>query len=596
MKQNWTVKELKDYLHTMEERAVRYYEIKKGIRERPMPKRRLDWDKVKENKEEAKEEERRKRDALKPDLIRQNELYHFGPAKVAVGLAREALNAYRENRVEEAVIKLEQAVEHFPDNLDLSFNLGKMFLETGVDVAGGIVHLLDYYLADADDYYNKEISKVLHLALNKNQFTGYIDNGAHQIHFEIDGEYVQFDEIPEDYTFTFHLPYKIPVSLGLERIDKEQIEMKDYQFLKEVFKMETQLPDAVYEIVINKGSFRPFVKEFYGTVLELSVKDGVQELTSFKDLHIEQLEQEHYHEGPFNEPKEIAFGGQNSQLVSIVRVEINEENRDEFLELFKGFAKKHLINEKSDEELDQEEDEWERMEQAQYENDGRFEMEAMLHEDYQSFLGNAKLYGDVAVILHNIEHNIPDPYETKNEQVFKEQQEKYMALLGDVFDEITASQTSKKQLISGDEQKKEDPAQTNLNDIFEQIKSDKVKKILTAHVKDILDLLEDKTHLAMGPIRLTLEVLLKESSLKVGISLVEKKRKKTLNDLINETRIKKRYPKTIDDQMYNIRTMSNSSLHYNALEEYITIDETEVKELFAQLLNIIEYFVKRFRL
>jgi hypothetical protein len=40
--------------------------------------------------------------------------------------------------------------------------------------------------------------------------------------------------------------------------------------------------------------------------------------------------------------------------------------------------------------------------------------------------------------------------------------------------------------------------------------------------------------------------------------------------------------------------MANISLHYVALEEYISINEAEVKELFTQLLNLVEYFVKRF--
>ncbi|MBO1511877.1 tetratricopeptide repeat protein [Metabacillus bambusae] len=604
MNRNWSIQELKGYLHNMEESAMQFYKVKKGIIERPKPKFRLDFDGIKEDKEQKKKDERRKRDELKPALIQQNELYYFGPAKVAIDLTREGLNAYKAGDVNDAIAKLEQAVENFSGNPDLSFNLGKMYLESGMDVAGGLLHLIEYLLSNTNEYYSKELSKILHLTRSKKLWKGYIDNEEYEIHFEIDDDMVHFDEIPKDFTFQFYLPYKVPVSLDLERKDKEKIEMVDYQFLKEIFTIDESLQTNLFEITINKGSFTPFVKEFYGTLLELSYDDEVPELTSFKDLHIEQLEQEHYYEGQFNEPKEVAFDNLNNQLVSVSLVEIHKENRDEFLDLFTGFAKKYLINEKSDEELDQEEDEWEYRQQEEYDSLGRFEMESFLYEEYQSFVGNSQLYGDVSVILYNLENNVPDPYETKNELVFKEKQEMYMAIWGDVFDAVKPQGIANGAITFGGEKKNEvqvvkkldDSSEEKLHEILGQVRSEKVKKLLTAHFNDIFDTLEDKAHLSMVPMRLTLEVILQESSLKIGINLLNGDRRKTLHHLIEETKKKRRYPKKINDQMYNIRTMANSSLHYDALEEYISINEVEVKELLSQLLNIVEYFVKRFGL
>jgi hypothetical protein len=599
VKMDGSIEENRKYLKSMEESARSYYEIKKGIRKPKKPKRRLPRVPSDKSNEQKKEEERRKREELKPALIQQNELYHFGPAKTAMENTEAGLNAYMNGDIQSASEKLEEAVEHFELNTDLSFNLGKFYLETGIDIDMGLKYLIEYYLFNNKDHYSSELEKLLHISGWKNSWEGYIDNGECQVGFEVKDDMIYFEEIPPGFTMHLPLSFRVPVSLDMERRDKEKVEMMDYLFLRKLASMDDNENADIYEITINKGSFKPFIKEFYGTIIELSNQKGIRELTPFNDLHIELLKYENYDPGQFGEPKEIAFMGFDDQLVSLIQVEIHKQNSGEFVDLFKGFAQKHLINEKLDSELDQEQDEWEQREQEVYDELTRFEMQQVLLDDYHYYEGQSNLYGEISVILFNLENGIPDPYDTKNEKVFIENKQKYLSLLGGVFDSIRSHKEVIKSIAFGggeESRNNVDPSQMKLSHLLKEVKSEKVRNTLTSQFDDITTILEKKSHLTMVPMRLTLELILQESSMRLGINLEDGGSKKTLFQLIKEIKRKNKYPRVIDDQMYNIRTMANSSLHYNALEEYVTISKQEVKELVEQLLNVVDYFVKKFQL
>jgi hypothetical protein len=124
--------------------------------------------------------------------------------------------------------------------------------------------------------------------------------------------------------------------------------------------------------------------------------------------------------------------------------------------------------------------------------------------------------------------------------------------------------------------KQKDKLLQEIDHILEQIRSEKARQSLKTLLYDARNSLESTPRQSVGTMRLTLEVLIKESCLTVGYSLTEGNKKKNLYQLILDT--KERVSKNIDQLIYKIRTNGNNALHYDEIRGLITFSEKEAKD------------------
>jgi hypothetical protein len=590
MDNQWKLSELEQILIKMEARVTDYYNRKKGISEpQKGTRKRLRKQLPFENNVNNPEDQKKKREQKKANLENHNELFYFGPARTAAALTREALKRWKQGDKRAAIKKQLEATEH-SNHIDFEFNLGKMYIESGFDYKEGLFHLLNYYVEqDESDNHKAELHRFFNIEMEDNIYYGCMKNGLTQIEFELSGNEFTFTE-EESFNTSIPLPFKIPVSLDLERKDKERIKLRDYWYL-------TALHDSgeedvcTYEIKIHKNKAKEFIEDFYSTVIELSMDGKMKELSSFEKLkhilYLNNLKKQYYTQGTFGEPFEVAFP-QDTSLISILLIEIPLQNNQEFLDLFKSFALNHLYLVDSSDEIDEEEvRELEEMEYAAF-----AEWEAMQSkvDDYNSFLNQSELFADLTVLLDNLKLDKPDPYNAKNEALHLSAKQQYLNHLGDLFAEMDKV-PSKKRKIEVTQPK--DELLEEIDNILMQIKSEKVRHTLKTLLYDARKILDASPRQSVGSMRLTLEILIKETCITAGYSLSKGERKKTLYELILDT--KDNISTTIDHLIFKIRKNGNNALHYDEIKGLITFSEKEAKEHLEWLLQIIDFYVKKFK-
>ncbi|MEH7335339.1 hypothetical protein V7161_22215 [Neobacillus drentensis] len=591
MDDNWRIEDLEQKLVLMEDQVSNFYKRRKGLlgtaktnRKKLRKSSPIDQTGGSNTKEKIEEK--------KSALAKHNELYYFGPARTAVTLTREAIMDWEKGILEEALWKQQEACKHY-NHLDFEFNLGKMYLESGIDYSEGLFHLYNYFIHTSDsDYCKAQLYDWLQIEKIEGGYKGLLSNHSIIIDFEFFREEMTYYGDDEVFQTDLPLPYKAPVSLDLERKDKETITMRDYWYLSELWDPKGEI-GRTYEIKIHQNKFQSFIKEFYSTVIELTKEGSLKELTSFKklkhQLFMYNLSKKYYHEGAFGEPVEVALP-EDESIISILLITIPFENDEEFLDLFRKFSKEHLMNVKSNMEVDEEnEDDEYWKQQAEY------EAHQEKIDSFETFLKNAELFATLSVILDNLNNDVSDPYHTENTMVYEVAKEHYLQHLGDLFDDM--KEEVEQQLHSSPKKKERTGKEKQLDlidKILKKVDSEKIHQMLKENLYDAAELVNTRPKLALGPMRLTLEVLLQESCLKIGKSIREGDREKPLFVLINET--KDVITREIDTFLYKIRTNANTALHYNALRGLISLNKNEVETLYSILLQVVDFYVIKFKL
>ncbi|MCM3693248.1 hypothetical protein [Neobacillus niacini] len=585
MESQWKVDELVQILKKKEDHVSNYYKKKKGLIEPQKGTRKRLGRQNPLDKNKEKEEKR-------TNLLNHNELFYFGPARTAISLTRDALKKWEQGALEAAIEKQQEAMEHF-DHDDFEFNLGKMYVESGLNYQEGLFHLINYFeRKDEADHYKTVLMDYLNIEMEEDAYYGYLSDGDVEVNFEVSDHEISFGD-ESVFQTSVPLAFKIPVNLNLERKDTEKIQYRDYWYITEL-QDSTDADVCSYEIKIHQNKSKEFIEVFYSTVIELSQEGKMDELSSFDTLKhklfLYNLQKQYYHQGMHDEPFEIAFP-EDTSLISILLIELPLENNQEFLDLFMRFASEHLFTVNNYDEISEEE-----IDEAEYTALGDWEAQQDKKHEYLSFLKQSELFATLTVLLDNLKNNIPDPYQAENESLFLSAKEQYLAHLGDLFDEIKDEHpdNGKKVYPKREENTKQnDKLLQEIDHILEQIRSDKVRQSLRMLLYDARNSLESTPRQSVGTMRLTLEVLIKESCLTVGYSLTEGNKKKNLYQLILDT--KERVSKNIDQLIYKIRTNGNNALHYDEIRGLITFSEKEAKDHLNWLLQVIDFYVKKFK-
>ncbi|WP_226643170.1 DUF4145 domain-containing protein [Mesobacillus subterraneus] len=582
------VTELENILTEMEDKIISFYKREKGLIEpRTGNRRRLRKPLPFDESNIKKIEER------KANLTNHNELFHYGPARTAVSYTREAIAKWEAEDFIGAIEHQREALSHFP-HLDLVFNLGKMYIESGQNYQEGLLHLVNYFVdSEYSDLYKTELMNHLHIEKEDNVLYGYLANGLSQIDFEVSDNELSYTLEP---TFKTNIPlsFKIPVSLNLERKDQEKVKLRDYWYLSEIH--QSSGDTFCYEIKIHQNKAKEFIEDFYSTVKELSINGKLTELSSFDELkhklYMYNIRKQFYHRGAFDEPFEIAFP-EDTSLISILLIDLPAEHNLEFIDLFKSFALNQLYTVDSEDELDDEE--IRKMEEEEYAAIADYETKQAKKDQYLSLLNQAELFATLTVLLHNLINDIPNPYNAKNESLYMSAKQKYMNHLGDLFEENEKAipEAVKKNTTKKGSQMS-DQLMDEIEHVLASIKSPKLKSSLQALLYDAKNLIEPSPRQSVGSMRLTLEFLVKETCLTVGFNLKKDGKKKSLYELILDT--KGNISKTIDHLIYKIRTNGNNALHYDEMKGLITFNEKEAREHLNWLLQVIDFYVKKFKI
>lgn len=334
--------------------------------------------------------------------------------------------------------------------------------------------------------------------------------------------------------------------------------------------------------MIERNNFTKFLSEFYGTMLELAPKEGdIIPLATFDelkmDLFLSNIQREHYVQGS-DEPAKIAIP-EDKSLISILKIKVTPKSINEFFMLFREFARRNLIAKESDWEVEERYREYERQE-IEYVDIAREEMERKL--DYDRLIEYGKEYAKLNCLLTNIERNIANPYIFKDEDYQKFHNE-YVSIFQDRFKDII-----NQRLIDVED------TTCHTNRIVEVVGkiSDKVlKDKLIKQLKDIENQIEINPNFTLNPMRVTLEGVIKEVCIKNNIPVLEKgnRHPRSLTVLQRALKINE-----LSKEISYLINMGNTGSHYDILHSFITIDETEAKELFNILLFCLEFIIKKF--
>ncbi|WP_099361216.1 hypothetical protein [Fredinandcohnia onubensis] len=593
MSEHWKITDIEDKLQKLEEEVITYANVKKG-KIKPNCRRlrqRIPFEGSVNLEKEKKIEEH------KTKLANHNELFYFAPAQTAVALTIEAIELWNEGNEEVAIAKQKKAIEHF-DHLDFHFNLGKMYLESGIDYEEGIYYLLTYFVDQSyGDYYKSKLTDLLHIDMEDNIYFGHFDNGSKKINFEIENNEITYNNDADVFHIGIPLTFKIPISLDLEKRDKEIIKMRDYWYITHLYHPEMQ-DTLTFEIKIHENQSKPFIEEFYSSVLELSKDRKLEELAYFDrlkhQLYMYNLKKQYYHQGVFGEPFEVAYP-QNTSLLSILLIDIPTHHKEEFFDLFKSFALEHLYTVDNEDELDK--NDIRSKEEADEALFAEYQVHQERTDEYIHFVNQAEYFATLTVLLDNLKKERVDPYHEKNEALFLESKQKYLSHLGDLFSDIQHEETQQdknNRKVHRPKVSQEDKLQEKIDEVLNLVNSERVREALKTSLHEARQSISTP-RLAIGAMRFTLEVLMQECCLGMGKSIKEGHRNKSLFLLVTETKdlIK---DKTINTLIYKIRTGGNTALHYDALIGLISFSKEEVEQHLHWLLQIIEFYVRKTRL
>lgn len=167
------------------------------------------------------------------ELIKKNENKFFRPAHKSIVMAEQSIKEWSKKNFEVAIKNMREALKCF-EHAEIKFNLGKMYLSHGVEYVEGVAQLLEYYRSSSSyDLYSIEIKKLFSLKDRNGILTGTIRGIEGNLDFKVDKEgYLHIDEDKVFYVAEIPLPFKLPISLNLQRKDNEEIQNEDYRYQK----------------------------------------------------------------------------------------------------------------------------------------------------------------------------------------------------------------------------------------------------------------------------------------------------------------------------------------------------------------------------
>lgn len=519
------------------------------------------------------------------ELIVQNQETYFLKADTVESFSRIGIEYVHSEGCKDAIDAFRTALKEVPrkDSNQLfastTFNLGKAYLESGL-IENGLLYLVRYCGIQCEgDYYKSVLDKVLKL-----EYKNVTGNGVTKripitgtfagIKFEIKKSRINFKKQVKTEKQQLDLPYKIPVSLGVEYKDKEMITLLDYQYLVQLDRPSSN--SYFYEILLPLESFSVFMEEFYATLLEEKIK--VDPLNDLNSLYTELfVARKLYSTLKYYEPKEF---GLFKECKSIAWIEVPIEKNKDFLDDFKQFLKIFVLDQKNNEELVRME--VEKVKES-YLHQTNFDLAQAWGEynmEYDHHLRTMGEYANLRVLLYNKEQGIPDSSHNENEKLFNQFKKEYWTLLGEAFSIFEKKKTGQ---FAGLDFKNH-----NLESFVEK---------QWIQMEKMLDIDPPS---AIQRARVVLEAMIKEVFKELGYKYVDKDDE----ELNLKTKFDKIYWALTDDirsKISRLRFKGNTCNHINAIQRnYQGMNEQLTKEKVQQnlifLQNIIHYLVKRFRL
>lgn len=517
------------------------------------------------------------------ELIKSNEEKFFRPAQKSVVMAEKSIKEWRSNKCEEAIVIMADAYDCYKHK-EIQFNLGKMYLAHGEHYIDGLVHLIEYYFSsNSYDFYSIELKKLFSLQESHGVLTGKIDGEGSTLNFILDKDgYLNFEDERERFRAEIPLSFKLPISLNLQRKDKQNIENEDYRYLKELL---SDVKEKEYEVVIERHKFTKFFSDFYGTVLELTKDESnIVPLAAFEelkmDLFLSNLRREHYVRGE-DEPAEIAFP-EDESLMSILKIKVSPKNMNDFILLFREFARRNLISTESDWEI---EDQFGEYEQQIAERENEYERRV----EYVQLLEHGKEYAKLKCVLSNIKRETPEPY------LFKE--EEYQIFYNDY---VSRFQPYYLDVIEDRKQIKEvridnTDNYSRISNQIGEVRNEILREKLVKQIIDIENQIKVNPNFSLNPMRVTLEGVIKEACRKRNIPVLKEKGNTTssrnLMTLYKELKLN-----DLSKEILHLVNKGNTASHYDYLNSFISVDKNEAKELFDILLLCIRFMTKKFAL
>ncbi|WP_342564261.1 hypothetical protein NST84_03440 [Paenibacillus sp. FSL R7-0345] len=536
-------------------------------------------------------EKRRERDRTKLDRIHYNKSNYFGPIEERLEQSRDAIHLYSDNKKEEAINLFIKVVEESLSVIktpQLYFNLGKVLLEEGY--SQGIFYLVVYALhVDNGDWYGELIREWFPITVKHDRISVILPDGQ-ILNILIESDIYKLDDnIPEIEPLVLPLHYKTPISLRLEREDKDLITYLDYKYLHRIYDQSDI--SIVYEIMIPKSYFPVFYQEFMGTIEQMG---NYSILTDFDALYLECYI--HELKMKFDHPYHFDSNGQEPKLllmkevVSILTINLPLELEEGFIESFRYFLDKFVTQEKSDEEMDADEDQYiedemERMgEEFELLNDYAVKMQFSHEYSYYQTMG--ELFAELGVVDDNLCKGIENPYETKNIVLNQQLINDYMELFENIFDEFKLEE----KLSIVQHQPKDD-----IEQLIQRIRDLETKNVIAQRISSIKSVITVDPPSALSHMRVVLEVIMKKLFLKLRREITYPNGNAIeLDKLMGLTRNDR--PKLIDNAMYNIKSKANTVLHFTALQEKNNIpmplvDKENALQLYDSLKKVMRYYI-----
>ncbi|MCM3255580.1 hypothetical protein [Priestia aryabhattai] len=532
----------------------------------------------------------KKRNEKREERTVRNQQNYFERANESVLLVEIGLDYERKGHIKDAITSFKMALKDAPNDSrqlysSLCFNLGKAYFESG-DTKLGLYYLTKYCsLQSEGDYYKSILNQLFQLryksvTINGKTFNVLKTGKLNGKEFKVTKSKVNFAKSLSNRTQSkLELEYKIPYSLELEFKDKEEITMLDYQYLIQFNRSSSK--SYFYELVLPLNKFSVFMEEFYGTLIEYGIQ--IQPLNDLDTLYTELFVlQKLQNSLKYYEPQELEL---LQAFKSVILIEVPSSKRDSLIDDYKRFLSLYVLEQKTDEELDQVEVEKikENFEHEQY--IGLMQNYRDYQADYEHHLKVKDEYARLCVYLYNLEHGIPAPLKTENLEIYNKAQTYYWSLLGSAFS-IYEKNSSEK----------------NEEGVFSELafQNQLLKKGILIQWDVIHEILTIDPYSALQKIRILIEAIINEvfnvkgySFLgKNGIELNLKEKCDRINWALNQD-IRKKLDK--------LRFKGNFGSHYIDIKEnYFSYLEPVTKEQVVQYLcylkEVITYLVKRFSL
>ena len=378
----------------------------------------------------------KEREETLTDRIAFNEENYFSKAKKTISLVEKGINDAENVDYKEAIASFKLALQTLPGknygqlSASLYFNLGKSYFEEG-NIETGLRYIIKYCEMKSDaDYYKTALTKLFQFEYKRVNIQGeaqrVIKGGTLTgKKFEAaKGKPIFKKPIKVDNP-RIYLDYKIPVNLEIEKKEKENTLLLDYQYLARIHK--SSQSHYVYELRLPLCNLSDFMNEFYGTLLEyeLSITLPNDLNTLYTELLVGNKLQEslkHYEQNkytPLHEFKSIAI------------IEVPFEKNHHFLEDYKQFLTLFVLKKKTEKELVQEEIGKIKQEYLHVE---KFELDQMWMQyeaEYYHHLKTREEYAKLCLRLYNVENDIP--HNTDNKEIYNQAKSHYQKLLGNAF-------------------------------------------------------------------------------------------------------------------------------------------------------------------